>query len=110
MTVADLRLAVGVAALTVWDAWTTTVALGVADGVELNPLIAALVDLVGLIPAMAVRAAAGVALVVLLARLARHPRSRLGTVPLWAAAVLLGAVAVWNTFQLVAYGPWGVVA
>lgn len=105
----DTTAAVVAGALTVYDAATTTVALGVAGGVELNPLIGALVTGLGLGAGLAVRALLGVALVLVLLRGARDPRSRLGVGPLVAAGSLLGAVAVWNTGQLVLYGPWAVL-
>jgi uncharacterized membrane protein len=105
----DLRLpAITVMSLTAYDAVTTTVALGGAGGTELNPLIGALIGTVGLAPAMAVRAIAGMLLVLLLVRFVQSPRSRVTTGPLWAAAAVLGAVAVWNTWMLIDRGPWGI--
>jgi hypothetical protein len=86
-----LALAVG---LTFVDAIATAVWLewGVAD--EANPLLAGLVDVIGAVPAMAVRAGVGVLLLLLLGLLSR--RSRLARIALPLVTLVLLAVALWH--------------
>jgi uncharacterized membrane protein len=104
-TTVDVRPAAYTAmSLTAYDAATTTVALDVAGGVELNPLLQLLIGTVGTPAAMVARAAIGIALVWLLIRLVESPRCRFGPGPLWVASGLLGVVAVWNTVQLAMWG------
>jgi hypothetical protein len=81
-------------ALTVLDAAATALWLELGIAVEGNPWLAHLVEVVGTIPAMAVRTAVGVALLVGLGLLSR--RSRLARVALPAVTVVLGLVAVWH--------------
>jgi hypothetical protein len=81
-------------ALTLLDAVATALwlELGVAD--EGNPLLARLADLLGAVPAMAIRAVVGVALLVGLAVLSS--RSRLARVALPGVTVVLAGVALWH--------------
>jgi hypothetical protein len=80
--------------LTFVDALATAawLELGIAD--EGNPLLASLIDVIGAVPAMAVRAVVGVALLVGLGLLSR--RSRLARAALPAVTLVLAAVAVWH--------------
>lgn len=86
-------LALGVL-LTFVDAAATAawLRLGIAD--EGNPLLARLIDAVGALPAMTVRAVVGAVLLVGLGLLAR--RSRLARAGLPAVTVVLAGVAAWH--------------
>lgn len=87
--------------LTLVDAVATAVWIEAGVAIEGNPLLAPLVDSAGAVPAMMVRAFVGVGLLVLLARLA--PASRLARVALPGVATVLGAVAAWHAFGLIAF-------
>jgi hypothetical protein len=80
--------------LTLVDAIATAVwlELGIAD--EGNPLLAGLIDIVGAIPAMVVRAVVGIGLLVGLGLLGR--RSQLARAAVPAVTLVLAAVAVWH--------------
>lgn len=90
-------------ALTVLDAAGTVAAIRLLGAMELNPLLAGSIPLLGIDLAMLLRALAGVGLVLVLDRLARHPRNRTGFVPLAATVTVLVGVTVWNTYQ---FGLW----
>jgi hypothetical protein len=81
-------------ALTLVDAGATTLWLELGAAEEGNPLLAALVDVLGAAPAMAVRAVVGVGLLVGLGLLSR--RSRLARIALPLVTLILAAVAVWH--------------
>jgi hypothetical protein len=80
--------------LTMIDAVATSLwlELGIAD--EGNPLLASLIEVVGAVPAMAVRAVIGIGLLVGLGVLSR--RSRLARVALPIVTLVLAAVAVFH--------------
>lgn len=90
-------------ALTLIDAAGTVAAVRLLGAVELNPLLASTLPVIGIDVAMLLRALAGVGLVIVLDRLARHPRNRTGFVGLGIAVSLLLAVTAWNTYQ---FGLW----
>lgn len=85
--------------LTLVDAIATAVWVEAGLAHEGNPLLAPLVESAGAVPAMLVRAAVGVGLLVLLARLA--PVSRLARRAVPGIAIVLGVVAAWHATGLV---------
>lgn len=108
MTTRDGRPTVGqrfaaLAALTVFDAVATLIAVGLLDGVELNPLLGLVIGHVGLTATMALRVVVGIAGAGGLALLADHPRSRFGVRPLRWATVALSLVAFWHVASFALY-------
>ena len=99
-------LAIGVVATTS-DAATTWLAVQLAavrpeiTFMELNPVIASLLDSTGVVTALVLRAVVGVTLFAFLAWAGR--RSRFGLWPLGLAASLTCLVVAWNTQLLVAH-------
>lgn len=80
--------------LTLVDAIATATWLELGIAAEGNPLLAALVDLAGAVPAMVVRTVVGVGLLVALAVLA--PRSVLARRALPVVTCVLATVALWH--------------
>jgi hypothetical protein len=88
---------------TVLDAAATALWLELRVAEEGNPLLAGLVEVVGAVPAMAVRAVVGGVLLVALATLAA--RSRLAARALPALTLVLGAVVAWHLVGAVLTAP-----
>lgn len=89
--------------LTLLDAVGTVAAIRLLGAMELNPFLASTIPVLGIDVAMLLRALAGIWLVLVLDRLARHPRNRTGFVPLAATVTMLVGVTLWNTYQ---FGLW----
>lgn len=84
--------------LTLVDAIATAVWIEAGIAAEANPLLAPIVESAGAVPAMLLRAAVGLVLLVLLGRLAAVSRLARFAVP--PIALVLGGVAVWHATGL----------
>lgn len=94
------RLAL-VVVLTGYDAALTAYVLAAyPTAFEANPIMAAAMGTLGVGTALAVRTVVGIAAAVALYAAAGSPRNRWGAAPLLAVAVVLTAVALWNTSVL----------
>jgi hypothetical protein len=97
------RWATAALVFTVIDAAATALWLELRVAEEGNPLLAELVEVIGAVPAMAVRAAVGVVLLLALATLAA--RSRLAARALPLLTLVLGAVVAWHAVGAVLTAP-----